>query len=216
MSYKVGRLTILDEWKQDSRWYVLAVCDCGVKKAMRKDYIQKGKREGLEVSCGCRQKEQVQSTGFKNKKYEYNRCKLQSAYKNMLDRCYNPEAPGYSHYGGRGIIVCGSWLQDKEQFIKDVGIPEQDNFQLDRINTDGNYEPGNVRWVSAKNNVRNRTNTLKLTIDEVTKPLAEWSEISGVNYAAIKRRVYKGWKHKEAVFTPANIGSNIKNKENYL
>lgn len=215
MSFKVGRLEIQDKWVQDNRWYVLTLCECGTKKAMREDYINKAIKDKMEISCGCLQKEKVQQTGFKNKKYDYNRAKMQSAYKNMLDRCYNPERPEYCNYGGRGIVVCNSWLKDKEQFIMDVGIPVKDSYQLDRVDNNGNYEPGNVRWVSVTENVRNRRNTIKLTVDGETKSLAEWCQISGNPYHTVKKRIYSGWSHKAAIFNEISP-VNVKKEENYL
>lgn len=80
---KVGRLQVLDKWKQDGRDYALTLCNCGNKKAMRYDYIQKCVKENLEASCGCRQKEHARDLGFKNKKFNYNRRKLQDCWKHI-------------------------------------------------------------------------------------------------------------------------------------
>ena len=71
-------------------------------------------------------------------------------------RCHNPKADNYPDYGGRGIKVCEEWRKDSWAFVKDVGKPAEPSYQLDRVNTDGDYEPENVRWASPAENSQNR------------------------------------------------------------
>lgn len=70
------------------------------------------------------------------------------AWKSMKDRCLNPNDKRYADYGGRGIGVCERWRASFEAFYKDVGPKPDPTLTLDRINNDGNYEPGNVRWAT--------------------------------------------------------------------
>ena len=77
----------------------------------------------------------------------------------MIKRCYNQNESNYKDYGGRGIIVCERWINSFENFFKDMGSTYKDNLQLDRINNNGNYEPGNVRWATPKENSNNRRNS---------------------------------------------------------
>jgi hypothetical protein len=77
----------------------------------------------------------------------------------MLDRCKNPNAPKFHHYGGRGITVCDRWLTF-ENFYADMGERPTD-LTLDRINVDGNYEPANCRWATHKEQRANRRPTAK-------------------------------------------------------
>lgn len=206
---KVGRLTVGDRLKQNGRWYVFTTCDCGAEKPMQEDYIKRGQRRGLEISCGCRQKEMVAQTGYKNRKFDYDRRKLRNAHKNMVDRCTNPSNHRYASYGGRGISVCIEWQLDIEKFISDVGLPEFDNYQLDRIDTNGNYEPGNVQWVSPTENVRNRRNTKLVTAWGETKPLATWCEETGQDYDIVKQRLNKlKWSPERALSEVAFRGKN--------
>lgn len=78
----------------------------------------------------------------------------------MLDRCSLPSMPNYHLYGGRGIMVCEQWRGKEgfEQFYKDMG-KRPTGCSLDRIDSDGNYEPGNCRWSTAKEQSNNRRNT---------------------------------------------------------
>ncbi len=74
-------------------------------------------------------------------------------------RCYDPKSKNYHRYGGRGIIMCDEWKNDFRTFLKDMGYKPFKSAQLDRIDNDGNYELGNCRWVTAKVNANNRSNS---------------------------------------------------------
>lgn len=78
------------------------------------------------------------------------------AWKKIIARCHNPEHPQYSNYGGRGIEVCERWRESLDAFIHDVGYRPTPQLTLDRINNDGNYEPGNVRWATWTEQANNR------------------------------------------------------------
>lgn len=70
------------------------------------------------------------------------------AYYRMIYRCYNTKYSGFHNYGGRGITVCDTWLHDYGAFYEHVGLRPTPKHSLDRIDNDGNYEPGNVRWAT--------------------------------------------------------------------
>ena len=74
----------------------------------------------------------------------------------MKQRCYNPNATGYSDYGGRGIQVCERWLNSYDNFLEDLGRKPYPSYSLDRIDGDGDYEPGNCRWASKRVQAQNR------------------------------------------------------------
>lgn len=76
-------------------------------------------------------------------------------WKSMRQRCSNPNVSGYESYGGRGISVCEEW-DDFYQFANDVGLPPTPEHSLDRVNNDGNYEPGNVRWATPREQCLNQ------------------------------------------------------------
>lgn len=82
-------------------------------------------------------------------------CRLYKRWQGMLERCSNPKHTHYQLYGGRGITVCDRWL-DFAVFAADMGTPPTEGLTLDRINNDGNYEPGNVRWATVTEQQANR------------------------------------------------------------
>lgn len=122
------------------------------------------------------------------------------AWINMKSRCYNKSNVSYKYYGGRGIRVCSIWRDNFVAFFADLGPkPSQDHY-LDRINPSGHYEPGNVRWVDARTNARNRRSVQILTIDDQSMSLPDWADTSGTKAKEIRRRLERGWTPKEAVF----------------
>ena len=119
----------------------------------------------------------------------------------MVSRCHLPTFPGYSDYGGRGIIVCERW-RCFMNFLADMGERPAET-SIDRFpNGDGNYEPGNCRWATVDQQLENRCNTIRLTIDGVTKPFVEWQRDSGLARHVIYVRLISGWPAKDAVFKP--------------
>jgi len=118
----------------------------------------------------------------------------------MRQRCNNPNCEAFPDYGGRGIKVCPRW-DSFEAFLKDVGeIPK--GMEIDRINNDGNYEPGNVRIVKRKVNINNTSRNRYLEIDGQTKTLAEWCEQFGIKYMIAFDRLASGWDAKKALTEP--------------
>lgn len=124
------------------------------------------------------------------------------AWQTMRHRCTQPTSPAYENYGGRGITICPEWLEDPAAFIAHIGPRPTPKHELDRIQNDKGYEPGNVRWATRKVNDRNRRSNRHLTLRGETKTLAEWSEITGIRWDTIRYRIRDGWSVENALTVP--------------
>lgn len=116
----------------------------------------------------------------------------------MINRCHNPNNKDYSSYGGRGIYVCDVWRNDINKFIEDVG-DRPDGYQLDRINNDGGYHKDNVRWISSKENNRNRRSNKLISHDDKTMTMIEWSEHLNMDYQKLKILINQGYALDEII-----------------
>ena len=130
----------------------------------------------------------------------------------MKARCRNPKSPAYPRYGGRGIQVCDRWMESFEAFVKDMGWRPNPQYLLDRIDNDGNYEPGNVRWATLKQSNRNRRNAHLLTHNGQTRTVAGWAEVLGVSRQLIISRLNKGWSVERTLTEKQNFTNNWKRR----
>jgi hypothetical protein len=126
--------------------------------------------------------------------------RLRSIWTDMWRRCTQPHRKCYKKYGGRGISVCDEWA-DLNCFIEwAVNNGYQPDLTLDRRDNDGNYDPGNCRWVTVKDQDRNRSNNVKITHNGITHCLSEWAEIAGITPAALWMRINRhGWAFERAI-----------------
>lgn len=122
-------------------------------------------------------------------------------WKSMRQRCNVPSASAYHKYGGRGIKVCERW-DWYPNFLADMG-ERPDGYSIERVDNDGPYSPENCKWIPIEEQAANKRNTRRITIDGVTKHLAEWTRLSPVTEHAIRVRIRRGWSPHDAVFTPA-------------
>ena len=165
----------------------LCECDCGNTTTIEPAFWE----QGIVKSCGCF------AESFKLEHSE-ELDRLRRIHNGMMQRCYNPNSNAYKHYGGRGIIICPEW-HDREVFI-DWALNHSNysnDLSIDRIDVNGNYEPNNCRWATAKeqaNNQRPRTKGFKrklktVIIDGVERPIVEWNSIYGVTGSAVAYRM---------------------------
>jgi hypothetical protein len=115
-----------------------------------------------------------------------------SRWRGMHTRCYNANHETYPKYGARGIRVCERW-HTFENFLADMGNAPTAEHSIERINNDGNYEPGNCRWATTKEQARNRRSSRYLEHDGERLTVAEWAERMGVSAWVIENRLRRGW-----------------------
>lgn len=119
----------------------------------------------------------------------------------MLTRCTNPKADVFKWYGARGIKVCERWLLF-DNFLADMG-ERPAGLTLDRFpDNEGNYEPGNCRWATKRQQARNTRSSHLVTARGRTACIAEWADISGISNQTILSRIADGWDEAAAVTTP--------------
>ena len=125
-----------------------------------------------------------------------------SSWQAMKTRCLNENDPGYKKYGEKGITICDQWMDSFSAFYKDMG-DRPEGTTIDRIDNNGNYEPGNCRWAEIKTQNRNRPSFNRmLTYNGETRCVAEWSEILGISFHAIYCRLRMGWSDEETLTRP--------------
>jgi hypothetical protein len=121
----------------------------------------------------------------------------------MRARCNCATHHKYHRYGGRGIKVCERW-DDFWLFFEDMGEKPSPSHTLDRIDNDGDYEPGNCRWALPKVQARNSSTSLKLTIGGKAVPLRDVADEHGIDAGTLRKRVVDlNWPLSEACHTPA-------------
>lgn len=112
----------------------------------------------------------------------------------MIQRCHTPTNTGYYKYGARGIQVCERWRNSFAAFFADMGEPPTNEHSLDRLDNNGNYEPGNCKWSTRREQCANRRNSWLITYNGETLPAAEWARRCGVGPMTIQYRIKKaGW-----------------------
>jgi len=121
---------------------------------------------------------------------------LLNVYRLMISRCYDPADSNYPRYGGKGVTVCEEWRNSRAAFINwalyEAEEKHEIGLQCDRIDNNGSYTPDNCRFVTRKVNCNNRSNNRRLTVNNVTKTVTEWSREINVGQGTLS-----GWLRKE-------------------
>lgn len=178
-------------------------CGTSVKKLRKHDLVN-----GKTLMCkNCSHTDKNGSTKDPKMAEVYN------TWVAMTQRCLNPSCKDYPKYGGRGITIHPPWIDSFEAFFMQMGPRPRADYTIERIDVNGNYEPGNVKWIPRSEQPLNTRSNVNLTIDGDTKLVSQWAEDPRctVDKFAIYKRLKRGWPAKLAVMAPA--GYRIKENE---
>jgi hypothetical protein len=160
-------------------------CECGVER----DVLGMHMRSGKSVSCGCFKDER---TAERNRKHGLTESPEYLTWCNVKFRTQNPDHPSGEWYAKRGITMCDRWRSDFAAFYADMGPRPSDKHSIERMDNDGNYEPGNCCWALSKDQMRNTRSNRLVVYDGIEMPLIEASERSGINYGTLQWRLDNG------------------------
>jgi len=194
-----GRLTVVryEGRSENGRRLWLCECECGNTKVIDGGEL----RRGNVRSCGCLSSEMARDRLLT---HGMSRTKIYREWNKMKQRCNGKNLRDYRDYAERGIKVCDRWVNDFQSFYDDVSkLPnfKEPGYSLDRIDNDGDYEPGNVRWADSITQANNRRNNVLITYNGETYTQAEWARKMGINYATLQTRLLSGWSIERALTT---------------
>ena len=194
-NYRFHRWTAIRHTRKGPQgFYWLCRCDCGTEREIPAKSIKAGDTK----SCGCWSREVL----FKrNLRHGQRRTRAYNAWMNIKKRCHNTRDPSYQRYGGRGINVCAEWYNSFTSFFAHMGECPP-GMSIERIDNNGNYEPGNCRWATDYEQRRNQRRSNLITIDGETKCLKDWATQYGIDHRTISVRLKFGWTPKQAITLP--------------
>lgn len=221
---RFGKLTVLSygQWIGRTRTYVCK-CDCGNKITLVRGWLTSGNR----VSCGCMTRRQADEIarvqrGLPKRDADdvkptpkpddprWRRTKVPEyrTWISMKTRC-----SGNGAYVPKGITVCQRWIDSFEAFYADMGPKPTPKHSIDRINTRGNYEPGNCRWATATEQARNTIKSRRIWFGDEQKSLADWADEYDLSRDALSQRLSRGQSIDRALLRPARKPLNDTAKE---
>lgn len=172
-------------------------CDCGQEVIRRGDRLRSGRSTMCCINGHHPQAIDPADSRAREALYpsEY------SSWQHLRDRCNNPQHERYPHYGGRGIKVCAQW-SDFSVFLADMGRKPGPKWSIERIDVNGNYEPGNCKWLPLSEQQENTTRTIM--VDTVLGPmrLKAYADAVRMPYQVLYQRLKKGMNLDDATDTP--------------
>jgi hypothetical protein len=167
-----------------TRW--LCKCDCGNYTEVNRNNLLHKKCQ----SCGCLARDIITGNKYRET-HNMSRTRLYYIWQGMKQRCLG-QGTGSKYYNGRGITYCPEW--ESFESFRDWALSNgySKNLTLDRKDVDGDYEPSNCRWISTKQQNRNKTSTIFLTLNGEAHSMGEWSEILGIPMSTMVNRRNRG------------------------
>lgn len=190
---------IADREPSDKCWKLLCQCDCGNTCKLTPYQFNQSKIK----SCGCLRHIGRQTLDNRTKHPLY------GTWKQMLNRCENPNAPNYSRYGKKGISVCDEW-HDFWKFVEwsDSIGGKPKSYTLDRINGSLGYSPQNCRWADQNTQANNKSSSRYIEYNGVSKTIKQWAEELGLNHETLSNRISRGWSIEKALTAKLYTGNN--------
>ncbi len=161
------------------------VCSCGNEFSANGYSVRVGKVISCQECSKKRSREASVKHGMSNSS-EF------GIWTDIQTRCYNNHSTAYKYYGARGISMCDRWRRSFQNFLTDMGARPSSDHSVDRIDTNGNYEPSNCRWATRKEQANNKRNNVLISINGETKTMTTWCAQFNVSVAAVSLRYKKG------------------------
>jgi hypothetical protein len=176
---KYGRLTVIEYIPKSAKWKCL--CSCGNYKISTYSDLFTGKVK----SCGCLQHETTN-----NLTHGLSDTRLYTIFRGMKQRCYYKKNNYYDIYGGKGVKICDEWLDKESGFLNfynwAMNNGYEDGLTIDRIDSNGNYEPINCRWATYEEQGNNTSKNVYITYKNETKTMSQWSKELNINYSSLR------------------------------
>lgn len=192
-----GRWSVIGIRRDKTHSKAVCQCSCGTVKAVRVGTLENGE----STSCGCYSKE---LSSERSSTHGFSNHRLFGVWIGMNDRCTESSRKDYCHYGGRGIKVCDRWKRKFDgiedgfrNFLEDMSESFQEGLEIDRVDTNGNYEPSNCRWATRRTQVINRRpigssfDTHYIEYNGKTQCLSQWADEVGIPYRVLIDRLGK-------------------------
>lgn len=174
---KFGKVLVLRFSHTDGKnRYWIGICDCGKEAISTTNRYLSGKKN----SCGC--------LNGKNGTHHMAGTPEYVCWATMKRRCYDPKHIGYKNYGAKGIRVCARWLTSFENFFEDMGKKPTPKHSIDRIDSNGDYEPSNCRWVDWMTQSTNKERTHKIMYKGALHTITEIAALSGLKRGTVMYR----------------------------
>ena len=171
---------------------LLVSCSCGSELIVKIYDLH----DGTTKSCGCLQRDAFHSTITKHGHHGTPEYRI---WKGIRSRCYTPSSRGYKTYGARGIVMCDRWRSDFMAFLSDMGPRPSDKHSIDRIDGNGNYDPGNCRWATVYTQTRNKKNNVWIELGGRRMCLNDWARETGISRGTIRSRIKRGLPPEQAL-----------------
>lgn len=185
-----GSLVVISEEPRNKRGHKMYKCKCVCGGTITT--LGASLRAGSVKSCCF----------IGNKKHGLWKSKEYKTWSALKDRCLNHNSVSYKNYGGRGIKVCEKWINNFENFLQDVGFAPSNKHSIERLNTNGHYEPANVKWATAKEQANNRRSSVYITFNGVTKSKTDWCIYLNIPKSTFHNRIRRGWTLEKTINEP--------------